>query len=91
MSDGIVAEENKLNFELSLQEAERVSDVAMRDTMRDVVKLSELLKIFIHTTKRQSARKEEIIREIFSAYMGNAYLPMQKDLNLFQSDYPHWN
>ena len=66
--EGIVAEESKLNFELSsLQEAERVSDVAMRDTVRDVVKLSELIKnLYLLYENATPYEKEAIIKELFS-------------------------
>ena len=66
--EGIVSEENKLMFELSLiQEAEVVSDVAMRDTVRDIVKLSELIKnLYIVYENATPQEKEAIIKELFS-------------------------
>ncbi|MCX6739440.1 MAG: recombinase family protein [Candidatus Parcubacteria bacterium] len=65
---GIVAEENKLSAELSsLQEAERVSDVAMREMVQQVQKLSELTKdLYLLYKNATPQEKEVIINELFS-------------------------
>lgn len=64
----LVTEEAKLNLELDiLKRAEDVSDVSMRETIKDVEKLSELLKgayPIYHLAK--PAEKDRIIRIIFS-------------------------
>lgn len=64
----LVAEEKALNFELtSLCEKEQVSDASMQDTVKEVVKLSELLKnIHFYYENALPQEKEEIIRQIFS-------------------------
>lgn len=64
----IVAEEASLRLELSsLEDLENASDVAMREAVRDTMKLSELLRdvhFYYHNANPQE--KEEITREIFS-------------------------
>ena len=64
----LLDEERKLNSELeTLQETEAVSDLSMKATMEDIVKLSELLKIgFEYYSAGKSREKEEIIRILFS-------------------------
>ena len=66
--EAIVAEYTKLNFELtSLQEEEKVSDVAIQETVKDVIKLSELIKnLYIHYENATPHEKEAIIKELFS-------------------------
>jgi site-specific DNA recombinase len=66
--EGIAAEETRLNFELSsLQTAGQASDVAIRETVKDVVKLSELLKnVAIYYQIAKPDEKDAIIKEIFS-------------------------
>ena len=66
--EAIVGEETRLNFELSsLQTAEQASDAAIRETVKDVVKLSELLKnAYLYYQIANPAEKDAIIREIFS-------------------------
>ena len=61
-------EERKLNRELSsLQSEEQVSDISMHEVIKDVIKLSELLKtLCIHYKTGNSSEKEEILRNIFS-------------------------
>ncbi len=50
-----------------ISEAEIVSDVSMQETVRDAVKLSELLKDALPTySYAQPHEKEQIIRVIFS-------------------------
>lgn len=66
--ESLVGEENKLYSELSiLQEAEVVSDTVMKDALRDIVRLSELVNnldvIYKNATPHE---KETIIKEIFS-------------------------
>ena len=63
-----VAEETKLEAELSiLKDSEDVSDVAMRETMKDIEKLSELLKDVVPVYDfAKPHEKEKIIRVIFS-------------------------
>ena len=64
----IVEEDDRLNAELiALQDTERISDVSMRETVKDVVKLSELLKnVYLYYALANPSEKEEIIKEIFS-------------------------
>jgi DNA invertase Pin-like site-specific DNA recombinase len=64
----IVAEEARLRSELSaLQETESISDEAMRETVNDVIKLSELLKEgAVYYSLANPKEKEAIIRIIFS-------------------------
>ena len=64
----LVAEETGLNAELvALSEAEIVSDVSMQETVREVVKLSELLKNSMsYYSFANPQEKEQIIRVIFS-------------------------
>jgi site-specific DNA recombinase len=66
--EGLIEEENKLNDELlALQDKEQVSDVAMHETMKDVQKLSELVKNVIPYYKfAKPHEKEQIVRVIFS-------------------------
>lgn len=66
--EGLIEEENKLNDELlALQNQEQVSDVAMHETMKDVQKLSELVKNVIPYYKfAKPHEKEQIVRVIFS-------------------------
>jgi site-specific DNA recombinase len=63
-----VAEEEKLEAELSvLKDSEDVSDVAMRETMKDIEKLSELIKDVVPVYDfAKPHEKEKIIRVIFS-------------------------
>lgn len=61
-------EERKLNTELTtLQNEEQVSDATMHEVIKDVIKLSELLKsLCFHYKNSNSKEKEEIIRNVFS-------------------------
>ena len=63
-----IAEEAKLNQQLTdLQDSEQVSDVAMHEVIKDVVKLSELLKSTnLYYQNANPQEKEEIIKIIFS-------------------------
>jgi DNA invertase Pin-like site-specific DNA recombinase len=66
--ESLVTEEARLNLELEvLKQDEDASDIAIRDTVRDVVKLSELLKngapYYLVATPQE---KDRIIRVIFS-------------------------
>jgi site-specific DNA recombinase len=64
----LVAEETSLNSQLQiLQMEESVSDVSMRQTMKDIVRLSELLEnVYSCYETGDSYQKEEIVRIIFS-------------------------
>ncbi len=66
--EGYVAEEVKLEAELAiLKSDEDVSDIAMRDTMKDIEKLSELIKDVVPVYDfAKPHEKEKIIRVIFS-------------------------
>lgn len=66
--EAFMEEETKLNDELvSLQDQEQASDIAMHETMKDVQKLSELLKDVIpYYDFANPHEKEKIIRIIFS-------------------------
>lgn len=66
--ESIVAEETKLDDGLiALQGQEQVSDAAMRATLADVKKLSELVKVLIPRYQFAKAHeKDEIVRVIFS-------------------------
>jgi site-specific DNA recombinase len=66
--EALVEEETKLNDELTLlQVEEQASDVAMHETMKDIQKLSELLKNLIpYYDFANPHEKEKIIRIIFS-------------------------
>lgn len=66
--EGLIEEEVKLNDELSeLQNAEQASDVAMHETMKEVQKLSELIKnVAIYYQFAKPHEKEQIVRVIFS-------------------------
>ena len=64
----IVSEEARLGLELSsLEDLEKASDVAMQETVRDAVKLSELLRdVCFYYQNANPQEKEAITREIFS-------------------------
>lgn len=66
--EGLIEEEDKLNAELiDLQDKEQVSDVAMHETMKDVQKLSELVKEVVpYYSFAKPHEKEAIVRIIFS-------------------------
>jgi site-specific DNA recombinase len=66
--EGLIEEEEKLNDELSeLQNIEQASDVAMHETMKEVQKLSELIKnVAIYYQFAKPHEKEQIVRVIFS-------------------------
>lgn len=66
--ESLIAEENKLNKQLvDFQEREQVSDVAMHETMKDVQKLSELVKNVVPYYQFANPKeKEQITRVIFS-------------------------
>lgn len=66
--EGFLEEEQKLNDELNtLKERENTSDEAMRETMEDITKLSELLKNAVPYYNFANPReKEVIIKIIFS-------------------------
>jgi hypothetical protein len=66
--EGLQQEENKLKDELiDLQTREQTSDEAMHETMKDVVKLSELVKNVVPLYKFANLRqKDEITRCILS-------------------------
>lgn len=66
--EGFIYEENNLNQRLlKLQEAEQISDKAMHETIKDVIKLSELIKdIAGYGYLANYAEKERIYRFIFS-------------------------
>ena len=64
----LVMEEARLNLELNtLNEAEAISDVSMAETVKEVVKLSELLKTVVpYYSIAKHEEKEQVIRTIFS-------------------------
>ena len=64
----LVAEELNLNMELNtLSNAEITSDVSMQETIKDAVKLSELLKDVANTyLYANPQKKDQIIKVIFS-------------------------
>ncbi len=66
--ESLVAEEAQLNTELvTIGEAEIVSDISMAETIKDIVKLSELLEdAAIIYDAAKPHEKEQIIRVIFS-------------------------
>ncbi len=66
--EALVAEDARLQFELSnLCNAEQASDLAMSETIKDVVKLSELLKnVYLYYFHANPQEKEAIIKIIFS-------------------------
>ncbi len=66
--EGLMEEETKLNSELTiLQNQEQSSDIAMHETMKEIQKLSELVKNVIPYYKFANPHeKEKIIRVIFS-------------------------
>ena len=66
--EGLVEEENNLkNKIVDLQEKEAISDIAMNETFKDVVILSELVKeACVYYYKANSYEKQDIIRIIFS-------------------------
>ncbi len=64
----IVTEEKNLNEQLRiLQEEEQASDVSMQETISELKKLSELLKIVcLYYEKGNPYEKERVVKEIFS-------------------------
>ncbi len=66
--EALMEEEVKLNNELTqIQNKEQVSDIAMHETMKDVFKLSELIKnVAIYYNYANPYEKEKIVRIIFS-------------------------
>lgn len=66
--EGLLEEETKLVDEIAiLQDEEHVSDQAMHEVMKDVLKLSELLKnVVLYYKFAKPHEKEEIVRTIFS-------------------------
>lgn len=68
-----VAEDTRLNVELAaLREEEEASDISMQETIKDVIKLSELLKNVAPVYSLASPQeKERIIRVIFSELILN--------------------
>jgi len=67
-AEALVAEESRLNSELdALCQEEQVSDASMRETVSDVVRLSELLKNGAEYYRSANpAEKDQIIRTVFS-------------------------
>ncbi len=66
--EGLLEEETKLNDELTkLQSEEQSSDIAMHETMKDIQKLSELIKNVVpYYDFAKPHEKEKIARVIFS-------------------------
>ncbi len=64
----LVSEETNLNIELTvLCETEMTSDASMRETIKEVVKLSELIKNLLpHYSFAKPEQKDRMIRIIFS-------------------------
>jgi site-specific DNA recombinase len=73
--EGFVNEENKLNHELNqIEGAEQASEASMRETLKDIVKLSELLKHgSAYYEIANSKEKEQFMALIFSelCFSGN--------------------
>lgn len=63
----LIEEENNLNNKLSeLQSEEQCSDLSMHETIKDTVKLLELLKtLYLHYEKANLQDKEIIVKNIF--------------------------
>jgi DNA invertase Pin-like site-specific DNA recombinase len=83
----LLSEENQLNTELStLQDTEMISDVSMHAVMRDVIKLSELLKIGSeYYSFAKSDEKEKLIKIIFSELSVSGNTLQYKCKNGFQA------
>ena len=66
--ESFLTEEKGLNFELKiLQDHEQASDTSMAEVIKDIVKLSELLKNAVEWWSfANSQEREQIIRIIFS-------------------------
>lgn len=66
--EAYIEEENRLNQDLlKLQEREQVSDLAMHETIKDVIKLSELVKDLCgYSLFSNNTEKERIYKTIFS-------------------------
>lgn len=66
--ESLVEEEIRLDTKLvALQRAEEISDVSMRETMKDLIILSELLeKAYLYYENVNSWEKERLVRIIFS-------------------------
>lgn len=66
--ENFLEEENKLNNELTdIQTAEQTSDASMHEVIKDIVRLSELLKnAGLYYSFADSREKEQIMRVIFS-------------------------
>lgn len=66
--EALIEEENKLSDEIEeLKDKEDISDKAMKETMQDIAKLSELVKNVVPIYKiAKPHEKEEIVRIIFS-------------------------
>jgi site-specific DNA recombinase len=67
-AETLAAEEAHLNLDLtSLRDAEEASDISMEETVKDVIKLSELLKDgLVYYRIAKHCEKDQIIRVIFS-------------------------
>ena len=67
-AESLVAAETQLNLELDLlKQSEDVSDIAMRETIKDVIKLSELVEnAAVVYSLAKPHEKDRIIRVIFS-------------------------
>lgn len=66
--EGLIGEEAKLNDELTaLKNSEDISDVAMHETMKDVQRLSELVKnLMPYYQFAKPHEKEQIVRVMFA-------------------------
>jgi site-specific DNA recombinase len=67
-AETLAAEEARLNLDLaSLRDAEDASDISMEETVKDLIKLSELLKDgLVYYCNAKPREKDQIIRVIFS-------------------------
>lgn len=85
--EGLHQEENRLNAELvSLQVKEQVSDASMHEMVKDVIKLSELLKdVALLYDLGNSHEKEQIARIIFSELLISGNMLRHKCKNGFQA------
>ncbi len=64
--ESYLEEEMKLNNELiTLQDKEQISDISMHEVIKDIIKVSELLKtLYFCYEKGNSAEKEPIIKNV---------------------------
>ena len=88
--EAMIMEEEKINKEiLKLQQEEQTSDEAMHETIKDIIKLSELLKTLKHQYVFSDLyEKEEIIKLLFSELSFSEktlYYQCKKGVNVLES------